>query len=410
MLPVSTLLFLGASAPSTFAAAGSRIGKSTYACSKKAATNAYPWEIKYLPVEEADDDCSDRTCTCGIQSRVALKQSSTSGLGAPQGFGIHCTYAGGEDDSRAAANGGTAEAKLEGTIAEAIGDWSTYDTDTNVRAWATYSTVLWADAGLDWYVTQFEADSVDYHVASWSNADGTFWTLLVLIPKTPVVLELMGECTVCGSATERRMPSDYVGWAGARRADPPLTKVGADAVQGYLSATAVSRHVSNLTVVQTFYKDVFGISPVNTSTSADGAKTAFFQPGGDSVSIRYVSYSGLPVAKSPTWFETLLLDAASTYQTSPSSCWPIWGDFHYGGTYGSGTILSHVTAAAKLGYPYRSFNGGAGPNNAYFVEPSGMWIQDGGDPTGLPEAGGFSTSYCYTFCTNASHPLSAFNK
>ena len=37
--------------------AASRMGKSTYACSKKAATNAYDWEIKYLPITEATDDC-----------------------------------------------------------------------------------------------------------------------------------------------------------------------------------------------------------------------------------------------------------------------------------------------------------------------------------------------------------------
>ena len=57
-----------------------------------------------------------------------------------------------------------------------------------------------------------------------------------------------------------------------------------------------------------------------------------------------------------------------------------------------------MTAAGKLGYPYRSFNGGGGPNNAYMVEPSGAWSQIDGSPTGLPESGGFDTQYCYTFC------------
>merc|ERR1711865_1169072 len=103
--------------------ATSNMCKSTYACSEKAATNAYDWEIKYLPVTEAHDDCEDRTCKCGKQSRVQF-ETTTDARTPP--FALHCTYAGGEDDSRAAANGGLTETKLEGIMATAIGNWSTY--------------------------------------------------------------------------------------------------------------------------------------------------------------------------------------------------------------------------------------------------------------------------------------------
>ena len=162
-----------------------RIGKSTYACSKNAATKAYAWETKYLPVEEADDDCKDRTCTCGKQSRVALKQSSSSLLtadaganaGAPQGFGIHCTYAGGKDDTRAAANGGTTEEQVEAHMAAAIGNWSSYDTDINAYAWTSYATGLWAESGLDWYVDAFKSDDVPFHAGSWKLDGKTYWSV-----------------------------------------------------------------------------------------------------------------------------------------------------------------------------------------------------------------------------------------
>lgn len=174
-------------------------------------------------------------------------------------------------------------------------------------------------------------------------------------------------------------------------------KMGSAAEQGLLSATYVSRAVKDLSVVKSYYKAVFGNEPVSETTLSDGAKIADYQPGGKDVTVRYVQRSGLS-GNSTDWFQTLLLNTANKYQTSYDSCWPIWGDFHYGGSFGSNTILEDVTAAGKLGFPYRSFAGGAGPSNAYVVEPSGMWVQIGGDSTGLPAPGGFSTSYCYTFC------------
>ena len=92
----------------------------------------------------------DRTCKCGKQSRVQFKTSTTDARTPP--FALHCTYAGGEDDSRAAADGGLSESKLEGIMALAIGNWSTYDTDMNAVGWASYGTGLWASNGLDWYL------------------------------------------------------------------------------------------------------------------------------------------------------------------------------------------------------------------------------------------------------------------
>jgi len=365
--------------------ATSNMGKSTYACSEKAATNAYDWEIKYLPVTESTDDCEDRTCKCGKQSRVQFKGSR---------FALHCTYAGGEDDSRAAANGGLTETKLEGIMATAIGNWSTYDTDMNAVAWSSYGTGLWASSGLDWYVDAFKTDSVDYHLGSWTLKEDTYWSLLVLIPDTPVVLEIMGTCTVCGDASTQRMPHGYKGASIARSS----VSVSGSAPPRLLSGSYISRAVSNLSAVVEFYDSVYGLAPSSNSTLDNGVEILEFIPGGENVPMRYVHVPGQTGTQTTDWFQTTLLDAAAKYQTSPSACWTIWGDLHNGGIFGTQTILEQVTKAAELGYVYRSFNGGEGPNNAYMLEPSGAWSQIGGSPTGLPESGGFDTEYCYTFC------------
>lgn len=387
---------------------GSRIDKSTYACSQSAATNAFAWEMKYLPVEEADDDCANRKCTCGEQSRVALKLSSSESLqvGVSAGFGIHCTYAAGQKGDRAAANGGVTEEQLEERMANIIGDWSKYDTDANVRAWSSYRTGLWAESGLDWYVTQFKNDNVKHYTGSWGRDGSTYWSLLVLVPGTPVVLELQGSCTLCGDAATKKMPAAHLGRSGPLLARSIEQKTGAAAEQGLMSAVFVSRAVKDLEAVKTYYKSVFDIDPVNETTSKDGSKMADFQPGGTAVDIRYVQHS-VTGEQSTEWFQDVLLKTAQKYQTGPSACWPIWGDMHYSVGWSKTTILEVVTAAGKLGFPYRSFAGSnVGPSNAYVVEPSGMWIQVNGDSTGLPAPGGFEASYCYTFCSSMSSPWS----
>jgi len=284
---------------------------------------------------------------------------------------------------------------VEARMAEAIGDWSTYDTDPNVRAWAGFSTGLWANSGLDWYVNQFKADSVSYHLGSWQYSGSTYWSLLVLIPGTPVVLELMGSCTVCGSQElTKKMPKGYLG------AVPPLTvqPLTETPEQGTMYPTHISRMSSNLTTVKQYYKSVFGVEPVASGSLGTSSEFVDFQPSG-TISIRYVTQAGQTGEQTTDWLEQVLLSTATKYQTSPSSCWPIWGDFHWSMMSFSTSILSLVTAAGKLGFPYRSFAGSAiGPSNAYMVDPSGMWVQVNGDSTGLPTPGGFEGSYCYTFC------------
>lgn len=386
---------------------GNGISKSTYACSKSAATNAFGWLTKYLPVDEAADDCPGRKCSCGAVSRVALKISGEShanasarrahGLQGPSpGFGIHCTYAAGKNGARAAANGGTTEEEVEQHMAKVIGDWSTYDTDVNVRSWASYGTGLWAESGLDWYVAQFDKDGVKYHKGSWQSGGSTYWSILVLVPGTPVVLELQGACTACGSAEERRMPAGYVGVPGAL---PPTTlRAGTAATQGLMYATYVSRAVTDLSALKTYNKQVLGADPVSETTLGDGAKMADYLLSGAQVHIRYIERQGESGAQTTAWFQKLLVDTAHKYQTSYDSCWPIWGDFHFAWDQFSRSILTMVTAAGKLGYPYRAFTGGFGPSNAYVLEPSGMWIQLDGPSQGLPSAPGFSPDYCYTFC------------
>lgn len=396
--------------PSVAQPGGSNIDKSTHSCSKNAAQNAFSWLMKYLPVEEADDDCSNRECTCGEQSRVALKTSSldynVSRLGVSAGFGIHCTYAGGEDDTRAAANGGVTQLQVETRFQEAIGDWSTYDSDVNVRAWSSYRTGLWAESGLDWYVAMFKNGGVKTHMASWQaddSSDTTYWSIFVLVPPSPVVLELMGSCTTCGSAAEKQMPKGYVGRSGPLPKAP--LKMGADAEQGMMTSVHVSRWAKDLSAIKTYYKNVMGVDPSYSATFDNGDAVMTFNPAGTSAAkIQYFMVAGNQSGSLTTeGFQTLLLDTAKQYQTSPSACWPIWGDFHYSYQGQSMSMLSAVTAAGNLGYPYRSFAGSSvGPSDAYVVEPSGYWIQLNGDSDGLPQSGGFSPDYCYTFCSSTA--------
>lgn len=341
--------------------AGNGISKSTYACSESAATSAFAWLMKYLPVEEANDDCPDRSCTCGEQSRVALQTNAN----VSPGFGIHCTYAAGEDATRAAANGGTTLEDVASTFASQIGDWTGFDTSANTRAYSDYSVGLLADS-IDSYVQAFQDDGVSFRLADDKVS--------VLVPDTPIVLDI----------------------------------VTGDQTSGLMTPLYVSRSVANLTEVEEYYLKAFGVAG-DKYVDGDATIIDYTLSSTATVIIRYSYRPGQTGNATTSWFQNLLLDTARQYQTSPSSCWPIWGDFHYAYD-GHYDIKPIVDAAAALGYPYRSFVGeSTGPSNVYVLEPSGMWIQLDGNPAGLPEVGGFDSGYCYTFCEDSSPFLSALD-
>ena len=144
---------------------------------------------KYLPVEEANDDCTGQVCTCDDdddtwyiqQGRAALAVAS-SGVGISPGFGLHLVNL-----TKRATTGGLSVAEVEAHFASKMKGMKRYD------SFMDYSIGLYASS-LDAYTDAFDADGVDYLALSWTADDGTPWySAIVLVPGTHMVLELMSD-------------------------------------------------------------------------------------------------------------------------------------------------------------------------------------------------------------------------
>merc|ERR1712224_521870 len=114
---------------------------------------------------------------------------------------------------------------------------------------------------------------------------------------------------------------------------------------------------------------------------------------------------------STAWFQSYLRTNARKYMTSPTSCWPIWGDNHM--AMFSSTRLSINTVIDRLrarGWTeYHPFIGvengvaGFGHTALYMLEPSGWQIEFHGDWQNPPindtdeDIGNFN-QYCASHC------------
>ena len=339
-------------------APGRGVSKSTYACSEAAAEVTRDWFEKYFPVSEAFDDCPQGECDCGVQSRVELDAA----IQGTRGFGLHCTYAAGADESRVATTGGVSLDEISKVFADALQDW----TSPNGRGFGGYA-VGFSTPDLESYRTAFDRDGVNYYQQGGA--------IKFLVPSTAIVIELISDPTSPG---------------------------------GVLTPQYVSRTVDDLDIVETYYDQAFHVQGTKyTNDDGDAVLDIVLpSPSTDPVIIRYLRVDGQTGDRTTSWFQDLLLTTARTYQTSPASCWTLFGDFHYAYD-GDFSILPIVQAAEAMGFPYRSFAHegnpmmGSGPSNAYVLDPSGWWIQLDGQSNGMPPVGGFDGNYCYTFCQDS---------
>jgi hypothetical protein len=361
---------------------GNGIAKSTHACSNASAYTARTFMQKYLPVTTADDDCSNSVCKCGVQSRVETSSD----------FGIHCTYAAGTNACRANANGGVSVEQIEAIFESKIGDWSTYDSDANVRAWSDYHTSFYYSS-LDTLISNLKKDSVAYHSGSWKNATGTYYSVLFHVPNTQMNLEIWSDtCSSCGSYVFEEVRQDV----------SKLGRLSKSSSSAEFYATQVSRAVEDLKVIIEFYKQTFNLSTTNgAQTLSDGSQYVDFNFGTE-VDIRYVRRTKQTGKTTTDWFQNLLVTTNKNYMTGITACWPVWGDNHYAydGSYKTQTVLDGANSST-FGLYYKPVS--AGPAiQAYLLEPSGWQIQLDGIYTAPSGTDGFDPEYCGTSCQNTT--------
>lgn len=371
--------------------AGRGISKSTYAASNTELT--YNWFMKYLPVEDSDDSCTNNKCTCGTQGRVSLKERwiENGTVGVSSGFGLHTVWAYGKDHCRSDASGALSVEEIEAIYDEQIGDLSKFS------AWTDYNTGLWAKS-LDSYISAFKEDGVDFKVYSFTYSSSTYYSVLVHITGSQVTLELFSATKPSGVDAEHTEETRCAFLNGK-----PTTSAS------YMSALQVTRGTANMTAIKSFYKAVFNVNPAFTQTLSDGTLITTFQLSNTAtVQLKFVQRpdDSSTNEHSIKWFENYLNAVHTSYMTSYNSCWDIWGDNHYAYDSQQMDVDTIIDTFNSNGWKYHLFEmaGGSGKGsnyNGYFVEPSGWQIQLDGDIDYPPSnVESFLPNLCTTSCMN----------
>lgn len=363
------------------------IEKSTYAISdQQRVAFAIEFIGKYtglksttpsgVPPQCKDGEAASSKCSCGFGARMEAE---------PAPFGLHGVLAFGANHSRAEANGGITVRDIEDVFSDRIGDWSQFASSANVRAWSDYHTQFFRKDGLDSVVKELQSGGIKFH-SGWWTAEGSqkYYSVLFHVPNTQIVIEVWSDsCSTCGSyAFEERRQRDAKN----------MTKK----LSGYV-ATQVSRAVDDLSIIVSFYNDTFGIDPVLRQTLSDGSEFVDFNFG-DMVDIRYFKRTGQSGARTTDWFQRKLVQTGKSYMTNIDSCWPIWGDNHFGYSWVFETkdVLSKA-CKSSFGCYYKPY---VGPDNlAYLLEPSGWQIQLNGNYDNVPSRTQvFDSNYCKYHC------------
>jgi len=398
-------------------APGRGVSKDTRACSAGIIDDVYNFMMKYFPVEEADDDCLERKCTCGSEARVSLltntSRSEVERRRKPagklrrkqfgessdiQGFGLHCVYAAGKGGARATQSGSMSQEELENIISGKLGSMSTYD------VFMEYNTGLYT-SDISSFVAALDSDSVEYYTINWGTKDGNFLSVLVHPPESTIVHEVIGPASSAPHGllkravkqTGTRFSFNYLG--GLKGAPPTST--------GTMSALWVSRASTNITRDEIYFKDIFGLSDTNFEKSfgTDPLGNSYDQVEiqmSDMASTKYRLVQPADTSSgtySVGWWESYNNAVHDQYMTSPTCGWDILGDNHNAfdwttGGFDQRTIMANMASA---GYPYFCKDAGSGQTHCYCYTPFGYQIQLDGTYSSPPTYYSYPSQLCATY-------------
>ena len=358
---------------------GHGISKSTYACNDPIAAAA--WLKKFLPVEEANDDCNaDEVCQCDTnnnpwdieQGRVALKLETTN-LGISRGFGLHLVNVSARETGPALSLG-----SVEAAFAARLGNLSAFDAfmDFNV---GLYTTNLRA------YTDAFDRDGETYLLMSWPLAGKTWYSAVFLVPGSAMVVELISSNFTAAAGL------DVVAAAAPRLGAPPAAAAGL----GYLYPIRVGRATTSLAAVDAFYAAAF---PSAARVVETATRHCYKFENASTVDVCYTLHSD--DAKAPLSVAALEQGFRAGHDANlrnkPKCGRDKWLDFHFaydnpahGDAAVGDAVVAYADAAPDALYACEANPRPSGPRGLilhYVVDPTGWGIQYGGPYTTAPKA------------------------
>jgi len=363
---------------------GTGISKDTRACSADIVDGVWEFMMKYFPVAEAENDCFNRACACGLQARVKLKgkledisfdgQRGELVEGSSHNFGLHCVYAAGESELRKRMVGSLTQQDIEAIICNKLGNMTTYD------VFMEYNSALWT-SNITKFVRPLEANGVEYYALKWD----TYISIFVHPPLSTIVHEVVGyqssapdELIRNAQRSDTRFTFKYLdGGKGAPRVTP-----------GVMAALWVSRASTDLDRDELYFRQVFDLTDENferiTKKDVNGDMLEILEV--QMSKIAYTKYrlvrpvSAMDGKYSVHWWETYNNNVHTQYMTSPTCGWDLLGDNHNGfdwidTRFDTGRIVKNL---ARVDYPYFCKNKGTGDITCFLCTPFGYQIQTDG--------------------------------
>jgi len=386
---------------------GQGVSKDTRACSESVIDSTYEFMMKYFPVQEAEDDCRRRQCTCGKQARVELTSNNVElpnnmteterRRQIASGFGLHCVYAAGTGNAREKQSGPATQEELEKIFSDKFATMDKYD------VFMEYSTGLYT-SDISSFSDLLKENGEDYMTISWSSAGTKYLSVVVHPPNTQIIHEVVAPAQnapeyLLNSALKHdgaRFSFNFIGG-----------KIGAPEVDaGSMTALFVSRASTDIARDQTYFEKVFGLGSSNfvTYTGTD--------PNGNGYKVLEVQMSRTATTKyrliqpanvndgdySVTWWEDYQNDVNTKYMTSPTCGWPLMGDNHNGFDWMRGFDERTIARGMKeLGMPYFCKETPMGEVHCYVTTPYGYQIQLDGTYSLAPTFYQYSNDLCATY-------------
>ena len=278
-----------------------------------------------------------------------------------KGFGLHLV-----DVWSSETAGGLNVSEVEHIFAAKVANFSSGAYD----AFFDFNVVLYA-ADLDAYGDAFAKDGVPTLRFSWTSAEGETWhSLLVHVPKSQMILELVSQNskTTPTLAMETRM---------SNRTTVRMSTTVKSTYNNLLYGVAVTRGVSDLAAVATFYETVLGAVEVLDVKAAGVARKCYQWgwAGSDVCFVQRDDDAKFTVAD----LEATLWASHAAVDTSPS-VHDKWGDNHYAmdlpGTSGASIVKAFTANYARI-YPIanKSTTYAFSCEQHYIIDPTGFSIQ-----------------------------------
>eukprot|EP00656_Telonema_subtile_P019596 TRINITY_DN20827_c0_g1_i1.p1 TRINITY_DN20827_c0_g1~~TRINITY_DN20827_c0_g1_i1.p1 ORF type:complete len:380 (+),score=69.95 TRINITY_DN20827_c0_g1_i1:235-1374(+) len=242
------------------------------------------------------------------------------------------------------------------------------------EAFLDFSYVVYS-TDLGRYIADFQANDVAFLPLEWpaDTGNGRMHSILVQVPHTQVVFELVSNCTSNGNS------NGTVDWIQTELTRVPTAVLTAnkafDAHDSVLTPVAVSKATSSMDAIHSYYNGIMQASQSFIQTN-NSTKLAHYTLPGARVTVRFVERAEASTTTGEltvAGWEAAKLRAHRELRTGNLCGFNKWYDNHYAWDQLFKITMSQMQKSWDAqGWPYKIWKT---PHNVYVADPTGDTIQ-----------------------------------